>query len=92
MDPTLYKAWVNLGIALEKKERFTQAERAYRQALVHQPPEFPLAHYALAGLYEKVGLMDNAPIGMRPGREGRSRLGPRLGAQGLPPLLAGALL
>ncbi|MCS7223881.1 MAG: tetratricopeptide repeat protein [Armatimonadetes bacterium] len=60
IDPRFYKAAVNLGIALERKDLLAPAERAYRQAIAHQPPDFPLAHYALAGLYEKAGLLDKA--------------------------------
>lgn len=60
LDPTFYKAWVNLGLAYERKGNWQEAKRCYEQAINHQPPDFPLAHYNLAGVYLKLGDLDKA--------------------------------
>ncbi len=55
LDPNFYKAWVNLGLAWERKGNWQEARRCYEQAIRCQPAWFPLAHYNLAGLYLRQG-------------------------------------
>jgi len=60
IDPGFYKAWVNLGLAWERKGNLQEAKRCYEQAIRCQPPWFPLAHYNLAGIFIKQGDLDAA--------------------------------
>jgi len=60
IDPKFYKAWVNLGLAFERKGDFRQAQNCYEQAIRYQPSWFPLAHYNLAGIYLRRGELDRA--------------------------------
>jgi tetratricopeptide (TPR) repeat protein len=55
IDPKFYKAWVNLGLAFERKGNLREAQNCYEQAIRCQPSWFPLAHYNLAGIYLKRG-------------------------------------
>ncbi|MCS3919755.1 tetratricopeptide repeat protein [Fervidibacter sacchari] len=55
IDPKFYKAWVNLGLAFERKGKLREAQNCYEQAIRCQPSWFPLAHYNLAGIYLKQG-------------------------------------
>ncbi len=60
IDSGFYKAWVNLGLAWERKGNLQEAEHCYEQAIRCQPSWFPLAHYNLAGIYLKRGKLDAA--------------------------------
>ncbi len=60
LDPAFYKAWVNLGLAWERKGNLTEAQRCYEQAIRVQPAWFPLAHYNLAGLHLRRGNLTEA--------------------------------
>jgi tetratricopeptide (TPR) repeat protein len=60
IDPKFYKAWVNLGLAFERKGDFRQAQNCYEQAIRCQPSWFPLAHYNLAGIYLRRGELERA--------------------------------
>jgi tetratricopeptide (TPR) repeat protein len=60
IDPKFYKAWVNLGLAFERKGDFRQAQNCYEQAIRFQPSWFPLAHYNLAGIYLRRGELERA--------------------------------
>lgn len=60
LDPTFYKAYVNLGLAWERKDDLGEARLCYKQAIRHQQPNFPLAHYNLAGIYVKLGDYERA--------------------------------
>ncbi|MFN4180141.1 MAG: tetratricopeptide repeat protein [Armatimonadota bacterium] len=60
IDSGFYKAWVNLGLAWERKGNLQEAEHCYEQAIRCQPHWFPLAHYNLAGLHLKRGRLDAA--------------------------------
>jgi len=62
IDPKFYKAWVNLGLAFERKGNLREAQNCYEQAIRCQPPWFPLAHYNLAGIYLKRGDLAKALI------------------------------
>jgi len=55
IDPKFYKAWVNLGLAFERKGNLREAQNCYEQAIQCQPSWFPLAHYNLAGIYLRQG-------------------------------------
>ncbi len=60
IDPEFYKAWVNLGLAFERKGDLGEARWCYEQAIRYQPSWFPLAHYNLAGLYLRQGDLNAA--------------------------------
>lgn len=60
LDPGFYKAWVNLGLAWEKKGNLSEAKKCYEQAIRCQPSWFPLAHYNLAGIYLRQGDLTKA--------------------------------
>ncbi len=62
IDPKFYKAWVNLGLAFERKGNLLEAQNCYEQAIRCQPSWFPLAHYNLAGIYLKRGDLAKALI------------------------------
>ncbi|MCX7969459.1 MAG: tetratricopeptide repeat protein [Armatimonadetes bacterium] len=59
-DSGFYKAWVNLGLAWERKGNLQEAKHCYEQAIRCQPSWFPLAHYNLAGIYLKQGDLTKA--------------------------------
>ncbi len=60
LDPKFYKAWVNMGLAWERKGNLLEAQRCYEQALRVQPSWFPLAHYNLAGIHLRRGDLTKA--------------------------------
>ncbi|MCS7265444.1 MAG: tetratricopeptide repeat protein [Armatimonadetes bacterium] len=60
IDPEFYKAWVNLGLAWERKGDFQKAKFCYEQSIRCQPFWFSLAHYNLAGLYLRQGDLSSA--------------------------------
>lgn len=60
IDPKFYKAWVNLGLAFERKGDLTEAQNCYEEAIKCQPMWFPLAHYNLAGIHLKRGELSKA--------------------------------
>jgi Flp pilus assembly protein TadD len=61
LAPDLAAAWVNLGVALRRLERFPQAETAYRQAIDIDPSELA-ALSNLAFLYEAWGRSEEAAV------------------------------
>lgn len=62
IDPEFYKAWVNLGLAFERKGNLQEAKWCYERAIRCQPSWFPLAHYNLAGLYLRQGDLSTALV------------------------------
>ena len=54
LDPTLTKAFLQLGILLSDQQRYTEAIHELRRATRLDPDE-PQAHYRLAQAYQRTG-------------------------------------
>lgn len=64
LDPTCYKAWYELGIALERLHRPEEACDAYRAAIEHGLTE-PVAHdpFALSGALNNLAILVEGAVG-----------------------------
>jgi tetratricopeptide (TPR) repeat protein len=59
LDPTLAKAFLQLGIFLSDRQRYREAIESLRSA-AHLEPSLAQAHYRLAQAYQRTGQPDLA--------------------------------
>lgn len=59
IEPTYYKAYINIGVICIKNDKLFEAEKNFKEALKIKP-DFELAHYNLGTIQEKLGKIKEA--------------------------------